>query len=49
LRDRDCGSVVVVVERRCPVGVPTDRDICLAALRFMRPRLVDGDQAGAGG
>lgn len=33
LRDRECGSVVVVDDRRRPVAMVTDRDICLAALR----------------
>lgn len=33
LRDRECGSVVVVDERRRPLAMVTDRDVCLAALR----------------
>ncbi len=37
LRDRDCGSVVVVDGGRRPVGMLTDRDVCLAALRTEKP------------
>lgn len=37
MRDRDCGSIVVVDEHRRPIAVLTDRDICLAALRTGRP------------
>jgi CBS domain-containing protein len=37
LRDRACGCVVVVDRDRHPVGVVTDRDICLAALRSGEP------------
>lgn len=33
LRDRSCGCVIVIDEERKPLGVVTDRDICLAALR----------------
>lgn len=37
LRDRACGCVIVVDQDRRPVGVVTDRDICLAALRSGEP------------
>jgi CBS domain-containing protein len=37
MRDRDCGCVVVIDQAGSPVGVLTDRDICLAALRSGRP------------
>lgn len=37
LRDRDCGSVVVVDDDRRPVGVVTDRDVCLAAVQAGLP------------
>jgi CBS domain-containing protein len=37
LRDRDCGSVVVVDERSHPVAVLTHRDVALTALRLGRP------------
>jgi CBS domain-containing protein len=37
MRDRDCGCVVVNDQNGHPVGVLTDRDICLAALRSGRP------------
>jgi len=33
LRDRRCGCVIVVDDERKALGVVTDRDICLAALR----------------
>jgi len=39
MRDRDCGSVVVVDENNVAVGIVTDRDICMAALRYERPLL----------
>ncbi|MFO1078059.1 MAG: CBS domain-containing protein [Planctomycetota bacterium] len=35
--ERECGSVVVVDEQRRPLGVITDRDACLAALRTGKP------------
>ncbi len=37
LRQRDCGCVVVIDEHRAPVGIVTDRDICLCALRHSQP------------
>jgi CBS domain-containing protein len=40
LRDRDCGSVVVIDDRRVPLAMVTDRDVCLAALATGR-RLAD--------
>ena len=33
LRDRACGCAVVVDPQSRPIGIVTDRDICLAALR----------------
>lgn len=37
LRDRACGCVIVVDDDRRAIGVVTDRDICLAALRSGEP------------
>lgn len=37
LRDRDCGCVVVVDENHRPVGIVSDRDVCLAALASGQP------------
>lgn len=37
LRQRDCGCVVVVDDERRPIGVLTDRDVCLAAERSGLP------------
>jgi CBS domain-containing protein len=37
MKDRSCGCVVVVDERERPVAIVTDRDICLCALRTLRP------------
>lgn len=37
LRDRACGCVVVVDQDSRPLGIVTDRDICLAALRSGEP------------
>lgn len=36
MRDRDCGSVVVVGSDGRAVAMVTDRDVCLAALRLRR-------------
>jgi len=37
MRDHSCGCVVVVDEADRPLGVVTDRDACLCALRTLRP------------
>lgn len=37
MRDRDCGSVVVIDDRAQPLAMLTDRDVGLAALRTDRP------------
>lgn len=37
MRDRDCGCVVVVDDEERAVGVLTDRDVCMAALRTDLP------------
>ena len=37
MRLRDCGCVVVVDERSHVMGLLTDRDVCMAALRTDRP------------
>ena len=37
MRDQSCGSVVVVDEQGKPVAMLTDRDVCLCALRTLRP------------
>ena len=36
MQDRDCGCVVVVDAAARPIGVLTDRDVCLGALRAGR-------------
>jgi CBS domain-containing protein len=45
LRDRSCGCVIVVDDERKPLGVVTDRDVCLAALRSGEP--IDAIRASA--
>lgn len=37
MRDHDCGCVVVVDEEEKPVAMVTDRDVCLCAVRTLRP------------
>jgi CBS domain-containing protein len=37
MRSRDCGCVVVTDEAARPRAIVTDRDICLCALRTLRP------------
>jgi len=37
MQERDCGCIAVVDEASKVVGILTDRDVCLAALRTGRP------------
>jgi CBS-domain-containing membrane protein len=37
MNERDCGCVPVVAEGESVVGIVTDRDACMAELRFARP------------
>ncbi|MFN0009883.1 MAG: CBS domain-containing protein [Planctomycetota bacterium] len=37
MKDHDCGCVVVVDEEEKPLAMVTDRDVCLCAVRTLRP------------
>ncbi len=45
MRDRDCGSVVIVDEGGRAIGIVTDRDVCLTALRTEQPLFILAVQA----